>query len=386
MHPDGAGLYLQVTQAGVPSWIFRYSVGGKRERAMGLGPLHTITLKRAREKAAQCREQRLDGIDPLEARKTARIEAAVASARTMTFRQCAEAYIAAHGDSWTNPKHAKQWRTTIETYAYPILGDLPVQAIDVDLVVRVLEPIWKTKNETASRLRGRLENILSWASVRKFRQGDNPARWRGHLEELFAKRSAAVHHAALPYRDLPDFVAALGGREGIAARALEFTILTACRSGEVLGARWSEIDMQGRLWVIPAGRMKSGREQRVPLSAGAMAILEALPRDGELVFPGTREGRPLNNTATMMMLRRMGRGDFTVHGFRSTFRDWAAEVSHFPHEVAEMALAHAVGSKVELAYRRSDLFERRRQLAEEWSAFVTTPPSGEVVPLRRAGG
>ena len=386
MHPDGGGLYLQVSRAGVPSWIFRYSVGERRERHMGLGPYHTVSLKKAREKALECRNLRLDGIDPIEYRKAARVQALLETARVMTFKECAQTYIAAHRDSWRNPKHAKQWPATLERYVYPVFGDLPVQAIDIDLIVRVLEPIWKTKNETASRVRGRIEAVLNWATVRKFRHGDNPARWRGHLEELLAKKSAVAHHAALAYAEVPAFMTMLREQDGLAARALQFAILVAGRTNEVLGARWAEIDLEGRLWAIPGERMKAGREHRVPLSDASAAILGPLPRVSEFVFPGARTGRPLSNMAMTMVLRRMERGDLTVHGFRSTFRDWCAERTNFPHEVAEMALAHAVGDKVEAAYRRGDLFDKRRGLAEAWSRYCMMPaPAGEVLMVPRAG-
>jgi integrase len=306
-----------------------------------------------------------DGIDPVEAKKSKKTAAALASAREITFKTCAEAYISAHRDGWRNAKHAAQWETTLATYVYPVFGDLPVAAIDVGLVLRALEPIWRDRTETASRVRGRIESILDYAKARKWREGENPARWKGNLEFVLLKRAKAasvVHHAALPYADLPEFLAELRQRGGLAARALEFLILTASRSGELLGARWEEIDLEGRLWTIPGSRMKAGREHRVPLSDAALAVLTALPN--------AHEGR-IFRVGVVAMSRVLGlmRAGITVHGFRSSFSTWAIEQTNFPSEVREMALAHMVGSAVVRAYRRSDLFEKRRELAEVWARF-----------------
>jgi integrase len=328
---------------------------------------------------------KIDGRDPLAAKRAKRDQARLAEARAMTFRQCAEAYIDAHRAGWRNPKHAGQWPATLETYVYPTMGALPVQAVDVGLVMKAVEPIWTTKPETAGRVRGRIESVLDWATARGYRQGENPARWRGHLENLLPKKSKVrrvEHHAALAYTEIAEFVAELRRQEGVGARALEFAILTAARTGEVLGARWDEINIAERLWTVPASRMKAGKEHRVPLSDAALAIVERLAaiRSGDFVFPGAREGRPLSNMAMLMTLRRMGRGELTAHGFRSSFRDWAAERTAFPAEVAEMALAHVVGNKVEAAYRRGDMFEKRRQLADAWAKFCTAPtPAGATV-------
>jgi integrase len=389
MHADGGGLYLQVTASGAKSWIFRFMLN-RRAREMGLGPLHTIPLAEARERARECRKLRLDGINPIEARETKRAEERLAAATAMKFEQCAERYIAAHRSGWRNRKHAAQWLSTLQAYVYPVFGSLPVQAIDTGLVMKVLEPIWQTKPETASRVRGRIEAVLDWATVRGHRKGENPARWRGHLDKLLPARGKVrkvAHHPALPYADIGNFVAALREQEGVAARALEFLILTAARTSEVIGARWQEeFDLEGKLWTVPADRIKGGKEHRVPLSGAALAIIEAMKeiRESEFVFPGGRAGKPLSNMAMLKVLERMGRTDLTAHGFRSTFRDWAAERTSYPREVAEMALAHAVGDKVEAAYRRGDLFTKRRRLMEEWARHCgLTKQAGEIVPIAR---
>jgi integrase len=388
-YSDGGGLFLQISRFGTASWVFRYRVAG-RLREMGLGSLDTIGLADARERARKAREQRLDGLDPIELRKTARLSARLDTAKADTFKDCAKRYIGAHQPSWRNPKHAAQWGSTLESYVYPVFGDLAVQAVDVGLVLKAIEPIWTKKPETASRVRGRIESILDWATARGYRQGENPARWRGHLENLLpasSKVRRVEHHAALPYPEIGAFIAELQQQEGISARALEFAILTAARTGEVIGARWDEINIAERLWTIPADRMKAGKEHRVPLSDAVLAIVEKMAesRQGDFVFPGGNVGRPLSNMAFLMLLRRMGRDDLTAHGFRSSFRDWAAERTNFPAEVAEMALAHAVSDKVEAAYRRGDLFQKRRQLAEAWAKFcAAAPPAGNIVPLRKA--
>ncbi|HJU16855.1 MAG TPA: integrase arm-type DNA-binding domain-containing protein [Stellaceae bacterium] len=391
MHADGGGLYLQVTESGARTWIYRFMLNG-RAREMGLGPLHTIALAEAREKARECRKLRLEGIDPIEARNAKKTEARLAAATAMTFRECAEACIAAHKAGWKNSKHAAQWPSTLTTYVYPIFGDLPVQAIDTGLVMKALEPIWTAKPETASRVRGRIESVLDWATARGYRKGENPARWRGHLENLLPKKSKVQrveHHAALPYGEIGEFMAALRQQDGIAARALEFAILTAARTGEVIGARWEEFDLTERTWTVPGERIKAGKEHRVPLSGRALAILEEMAaiRQSDFVFPGGRAGRPLSDMALLMTLRRMGRGDLTAHGFRSTFRDWAAERTNFPSEVAEMALAHTVPDKVEAAYRRGDLFQKRRQLMEAWAKHCEARKvPGDIVSLSAASG
>jgi integrase len=345
-------------------------------REMGLGPLHIVTLAEAREKAREARRLRHEGIDPIEARKAKQAEERLAAATAMTFQECAERYIEAHKPGWKNPKHAKQWPSTLETYVYPVFGSLPVQAIDVGLVMKVLEPIWQTKPETASRVRGRIEAVLDWAKARGYRNGENPAQWRGHLENLLPARSKVrkvEHHPALPYPEMADFIACLLKQDGIAARALEFLILTATRTNELIGARWEEFDLTKKVWTIPGERMKAGKEHRVPLSGRALEIIAEMQadrvNDHPFVFPGGRPEKPLSNMAMLKLLGRMGRDDLTAHGFRSSFRDWAAEVTLFPSEVVEMALAHTVGDKVEAAYRRGDLFEKRRELMEAWARY-----------------
>ena len=388
MYADGAGLYLLVGRTGSKSWVYRYRQDG-RLRDMGLGPLHTVSLAEARDAALACRKLRREGGDPIEARRAGRTQVRLDAAKAMTFRQCAEAYIAAHKPGWKNPKHAAQWPSTLFAYVYPIFGSLPVQAIDTALVTKAIEPIWTEKPETAGRVRGRIEVILDWAATRGYRDGENPAWWRGHLENLLPKKTRVrqvVHHAALPYDELPAFMAQLREQTPIAARALEFTILTAARTGEVLAATAQEI--KDRVWTVPAVRMKGGKEHRVPLAAPALAIVEQTETAdaSKFLFPGLKRGRPLSDMAMLKLLARSGRGDLTVHGFRSTFRDWAAECTKFPREVVEMALAHAIDSKVEAAYRRGDLFQKRRQLMDAWAAFCGAErASGEVVALRAAG-
>ena len=379
---DGGGLYLQVSDADTKSWLFRFMLAG-RARSMGLGALHTVSLAEARSEAARCRKLTREKIDPIEARKVSRGEAALEAAKTITFAQCAQTYIEAHRAGWKNVKHAQQWENTLTTYAYPVFGSLPVASVDTALVMRCLEPIWKDKAETAGRVRGRVESVVDWATVRGYRIGDNPARWRGHLDKLLparAKVRKVEHHAALPYKDVPAFVAALRKQTGVAAQSLEFTILTATRTSEVLGALWSEINVHERVWTIPAARMKAGAEHRVPLCDRAMKMLKALRTlSSGYIFPGQRAKQPLSNMAMLMLLKRMQHESLTVHGFRSSFRDWAAEKTNTPHEVCEMALAHTIGNKAEAAYRRGDLFERRRALMAQWQHYCETPKHAKIV-------
>jgi integrase len=391
LHPDGGNLYLQVADSGAKSWLFRFGRSG-RERWMGLGPLITVGLAEAREEAIRCRGLLLKGIDPIEARKADRAQNELAQHAGTTFRDCADRLVASHEASWRNAKHRNQWRSTLATYAYPVIGPVAVQSVDTGMVLKVLEPIWQTKPETASRVRGRIEAVLDWATVRGYRSGDNPARWKGHLSEVLPSRGQiqkTQHHAALPFTELPELIVALAEREGVAARALEFTILTAARTGEIIGARWSEIDLQEKTWIVPAGRIKGGREHRVPLSDPALAVLRKLPRErgNDFVFIGPRRGG-LSNMALAAVLKRMGRDVITVHGFRSTFRDWAAERTNYQNHVVEMALAHVVGEKVEAAYRRGDLFEKRRRLMAEWAKFCASTPikneDDNVVALARS--
>jgi integrase len=387
LYGDGKGLALRIGRsAAAKSWVFRYMLDG-RAREMGLGALSDVSLAEARARAREYRKMLKDDEnpkDPIEARRERRQARRIERASAMTFRDCAERYIAAQRTGWRNPKHAAQWPATLAAYVYPVFGSLPVQAVDVGLVMKALEPIWTAKPETASRVRGRIESVLDWATARGHRAGENPARWRGHLDNLLPRRSKVrrvEHHAALPYAEIGPFMAELRQQEGIAARSLELAILTAARTGEVIGARWAEIDEEARLWVIPGERMKAGREHRVPLSEPALAILRkmAASRESEFVFPGGRAGRPLSNMAMLQLLRRMGRGDLTVHGFRSSFADWCAEKTNTPSEVREMALAHTVGDSVEAAYRRSDLVDKRHQLAEAWARYCATPEAAANV-------
>jgi len=387
---DGGGLYLQIGPTGAKSWLLRYMLN-RKAREMGLGAVALVPLAEAREKAIEARRLVKAGTDPLDARQAEQARARVESVKAITFTECAAAFIAAHEATWRNPKHRQQWSNTLTTYAGPVFGDLPVAAVDLALVLKALEPIWTEKPETASRLRGRIEQVLDWATVRGYRQGENPARWRGHLDKLLPARSKVAtveHHAALPYAEIAAFLADLRGRDALAARALEFVILTGARTSEALNATWGEIDLAAAMWTIPGERMKAGREHRVPLSPQAVALLADLGKVREVgcdwVFPGTRPKRPLSQMALLMLLRRMGRGDLTAHGFRSTFRDWAVEQTAFPREVAEAALAHVVGDKVEAAYRRGDLFDKRRRLMEAWADYGYQPAGGgAVVPLRK---
>lgn len=370
---DGGGLWLQVSASGSQSWVFRYTLA-RRRREMGLGAAHTVTLAEARAKARENRLNLLEGRDPLESRRAERRAAALGLAKMMTFDRCAAAYIAAHRGGWKSQKHARQWESTLGTYVSPVIGPLPVASVDTELVMKVLAPIWETKTETATRLRGRIESILDWATVSRYRQGDNPARWRGHLDNLLAdpgRSKRTVHHPALPWQEVGAFMVKLREQGGIAALAAEFAILTACRSGEVRLATWTEFDLGAALWVIPAERMKGSREHRVPLAPAARALLQALPRLSDFVFPGAKSGKPLSDISLVAVLRRMGRADITMHGFRSTFRDWCAEsvANAFPREVCEHALAHSLPDKTEAAYRRGDLIEKRALLMQAWAAY-----------------
>jgi integrase len=391
LYADGGGLYLQISGTGARSWIFRYRMGGRKTpRDMGLGSLDTVSLSEAREKAVEQRRFIDQGIDPIGARKVARSARALDDAKAMTFKACATAYIDAHKAGWRNAKHADQWTATLKTYAYPKFAKLPVAAIDVGLVLKVLEPIWKSKTETASRVRGRIEQILDWAKTRGFRAGDNPARWRGNLQNLLPKRTKVQkvkHHAALPYPEIGAFMQKLREREGVAARALEFLILTTARTSEVTRADWSEIDLKGKVWTVPPDKIKGEKEHRVPLSAPTIALLKRIKKEYEaddFVFPGGKVGKPLSSGGMMSVLKRMGRDDLTVHGFRSTFRDWAAEQTSYPNEVCEMALAHVVGDKTEAAYRRGDLLKKRERLMVDWAAYCGKVLHGaKVIPINR---
>jgi integrase len=381
----GDGLYLQVAKGGTKTWIFRYQHDG-RARHMGLGPISLVSLVDARQKAQDARRLLLNDIDPLHHRREKLNQVRLEAAKGITFGECAEKLVASYEAGWRNSDHRRQWRSTLMRYVYPILGELPVAAIDTAQVLRAIEPIWVTKPETAGRVRGRIESVLSWASARGYRNGKNPARWRGHLDRLLPSRAkvrAVRHHPALPYTEVPAFLADLRARDGNAARALEVTILTALRTREVLGAQWSQFDLSTKVWTVPGERMKGGREHRVPLADRVVEILSSLPRTGEFAFSGLRPKQPLNVAAMLRVISRMGRDGITTHGFRSSFRDWAAEQTAFPHEVCEMALAHAISSKVEAAYRRGDLFEKRRKLMEAWAVYCAAPKAGRVVAFRK---
>lgn len=373
LYPDGQGLYLQVSPSGSTSWIFRYQ-HARRRRYMGLGGLAAVSLSDARRKALAARKMLAEGLDPLEEGRALAVARAAAAAKATTFRDAAARYIAAHQSSWRNAKHIAQWGSTLQAYAMPVIGDVSVAAIDTDLVLQVLEPIWEKKNETARRVRGRVEVILDWATAGKLRSGENPARWKGLLEHRLSKQPRAArvkHHPALDYRRIATFMAKLRREEGVAARCLEFTILTGARTGESTGARWKEFDLGTAIWTVPGDRIKAGRPHRVPLAARALAIVrgQATFRSDEFVFVGRKPGTQLSNMAMATVLRRMGQDDVTVHGFRSSLRDWAAEQTNYPREVAEMALAHAVGDRVEAAYRRGDLLEKRKQIMADWENY-----------------
>jgi integrase len=380
---------LRIAPSGSKSWIYRFMLAGQA-REMGLGSTDDVSLDEARELARECRKLCKQGVDPIEARHRRQVAARLQDARGITFEECARRYIAAHQAGWKNEKHARQWPQTLKAFAFPVFGSLPVQAVDVTLVMKAIEPVWSGKTETASRVRGRIEAVLDWATARGYRTGENPARWKGHLENLLPKKSKlrrVRHLAALPYNEIGAFMTELRRQEGVAARALEFCILTAMRTDEVLGAPWNEIDLDEAIWSVDAERMKAGREHRLPLSDRAIEILEEmrLLRQGELVFPGSRAARPLSHMAMLRVLEAMGRSDLTAHGFRSTFRDWAAESTNFPREVCEQALAHAIANKVEAAYRRGDLFQKRRQLMAAWARHCAAPAiTGEVVRLAAA--
>ena len=386
-HADGAGLYLQVSPTGSKSWVLRYALAGK-EREMGLGSYTTFTLAEARQRAKAQRKRLADGIDPIEAKRASDLAQRLADANVITFDTAAAKFIKANASGWRNAKHGDQWRNTLETYASPIIGDVPVAGVSTAMVLRILTPIWETKTETATRVRGRIEKVLDWAKVQGYRTGDNPAAWRGHLSEALPKPSKVAtidHHAALPYLDVGAFMQVLRDKPGMAARALEFVILTACRTGEAIGATWGEIDLDAEIWTIPAARMKAGREHRVPLSDAAVKLLRDVNpgSPSEPVFAGPK-GKPLSNMACLALLRRMGRDRITAHGFRSTFRDWCAEQTNYPRDVAEMALAHSIADKTEAAYRRGDLLEKRRALMSEWAAYCAAARvPGAVVPIRK---
>ena len=386
---DGGNLWIYPQGSSKP-WFFRYTING-RARQMGLGSYPHKSLEKARAEADYYRKLLKSGIDPLEHRKAEALRKEFEAAKALTFTQCAARYILSHRHGWNNRKHAHQWVSTLKTYARPKIGSMPIAEVDTDAVLGILRPIWKTKTETAKRVQGRVENILDWATAREYRTGNNPARWRGHLSQLLPRPTrvrTVRHHPAMPYAEVPAFMAELVKDRGVAALALRFLVLTASRTSETLRAQWPEIDIVDRVWTIPAHRMKSRREHRVPLSGDAVAVLEALPRreGSPYVFPGARHGRPLSDMSLLQLMRRMGyggespRGPCVPHGFRSSFRDWSGEVSSFPRDVAEMALAHVIQNKAEAAYRRGDLFDKRRDMMEEWADWCRQAGSGKPEP------
>ncbi len=382
-----AGLLLQVAHTGAKSWILRVMVGKKR-RDIGLGGFPDVPLALAREKARETKEQIRQGIDPVEQRKDARKALITAQAKRKTFDECARLFLSGKTAEFKNAKHAAQWASTLKTYASPVIGKFPVDKVELAHIVSILEPIWKEKTETASRLRGRIESVLAWATVSGYRGGDNPARWQGNLDAVLPKPNKlkkVQHHKALGWQEIGNFVRALRKREGMAAKALEFLILTAVRSGELRGASWDEIDLEANIWTIPEERMKTGKEHVIPLCVDAVKLLKALPRfaDNNLVFPGARGGI-LSDVGLTKPIRAMGHRA-TVHGFRSTFRDWCAESTNYPNEVAEMALAHSIGNAVEKAYRRGALLAKRTRMMADWCRFINTPNKiGKVSPIREA--
>lgn len=383
-HADGGGLYLSIKPTGAKSWIFRYRRDGK-EREMGLGSLNTYSLAEARKRAKLQRQILDDGNDPLAFKRAVKLERKMAEANLITFDKAAETYIASFKTSWKNAKHADQWVNTLATYASPVIGDMPVADVSTALVMRILSPIWAEKTETASRVRGRIEKILGWAKTQGYRTGDNPAAWRGHLENLLGapkKTTSVEHHPALPWRDMGAFMQELRKMPGSSALALEFIILTNCRTSEAIEAKWAEFDLDGKLWTIPAARMKAEKEHVIPLSEPALMALRRAKMDaGEsaFVFPGAKEGKTLSNMACLQLLKRMGRADLTVHGFRSSFRDWAGETTAHPREVIEHAMSHQLKDKAEAAYARGTMLERRRVLMADWAKFIAKPmPVGKA--------
>ena len=378
LYHDGGGLYLQVSDRLTKAWVYRYMMAG-RARKMGLGDFDLVSLKDARKKRDAAYSLVIDGVDPIDDRATRKAAQVAETAKVLTFKECAESYIAAHRAGWKSAKHADQWTATLETYAYPVIGKMQVQMIETAHVMKIIEPIWKDKTETASRVRGRIEKVLDRAKALKLRSGENPAAWRGHLDQLLPAKSQVSpveNHPALPYAELPAFMAKLRAKDGVSARALEFTILTVARTGDTIGATRREINKTDKLWTVPAARVKGKRGARkrdhvVPLTRQALAVLAEVPAEGVYVFPGGKEGAGLSNAAMSELLKGMGYSPAyaTVHGFRSTFKDWAGDLTAYPNEMSEIAMAHTVDDKVEAAYRRSDMRERRRRMMADWATF-----------------
>lgn len=386
-YPDGQGLYLQVSKSLSKSWVYRYEKYTK-ERRHGLGSYPTISLEAARKAAELCRQLRADGYDPIDYKRQLEATRQLDNAKGITFKECALAYIDSHKVGWKNRKHEAQWRNTLETYAFPVMGSLAAQDIDVGLVLKVLEPIWYEKTETASRVRQRIENILDWAKVRNYRTGENPALWRGHLDKLLPKPTKirkVRHFAAMPYSDLPDYFRSLRKIDTLAAKALAFAILTATRSNETRGAKWEEIDLQTGTWTIPDDRMKAGRSHRVPLTNECLKILNEVEpfKSDSLMFPGLRKVSPISDVALLKLLKQT-HPTLTIHGFRSSFRDWCAEMTNYPGALAEAALAHILKDKTEAAYQRGDMFEKRRKLMNAWADYCMNGQKvSGVVPIQK---
>ena len=381
-----AGLLLQVSPSGARSWILRATIGGKR-RDMGLGGYPDVTLFQAREKAREAKGLISNGIDPIQQRQTYRSTLMASQAKIVTFDECAKRYLASKRHEFRNPKHAAQWESTLQTYVSPVIGKLNIDMVEIAHIVEVLQPIWLTKTETASRTRGRIEKVLGWATVSGYRSGDNPAAWKGCLDNIFpapGKVAKVKHHKALPVNEVGHFMAQLKEKEGISARALEFCILTAARSGEVRGAKWSEIDFSSNIWTISAERMKAGKDHRVPLSSDALALLNSIPKENELIFPAPKSGKSLSDVSMLAVLKRM-EYEITGHGFRSTFKDWARERTAYADEVSELALAHVNSDATRAAYARSELIERRIKMMQDWADFCYRSPiadeSGQVVNI-----
>ena len=383
---DGNGLWLKVTSSETKSWVFRYS-RFKKINNMGLGSIFAVSLADARLKAQEYRATLQEGLDPLQVKRELEAKQKAEKADLVTFNHCAERYIESHKAGWKNAKHAQQWTNTIHTYASPVIGSLPIKSIDTALIMRVLEPIWLTKNETAGRLRGRIENILSWAAVQGYRAADNPAQWKGHLENLLAKPSKikkVKHHRAMPYTDIHNFINDLRTHTGVSAKALEFLIITASRTSEVIGAQWDEIDLTANVWIIPANRMKAGKEHRVPLCSRALELIEEMKafKTNDFLFCGQTKAGGLSNAAMDKLLQKTMAKEYTVHGFRSTFRDWTAEQTNYPRDLCEMALAHTIKDKSEAAYRRGDMMEKRFNMMNDWLKYIESPlPKGKVISI-----
>ena len=386
-YADGNGLYLQVSKSGSKSWLFRFMMDGK-SREMGLGSINTVPLAKARIKALECKKLLREGIDPISDRFDRLNKTKADNRDVFTFKKCAEDYLKAHSASWGSLRHAEIWHSSIKRYADPVLGSMPVNIIERSHIMRVLDPIWREKTETAKKLRGRIESVLDWATVQDYRKGENPARWRGHLDKLLPKPSElhkVKHFAALPYPEINKFMDQLREREALSALALRLIILTSTRSGEVRGAIWSEFDLEKATWTIPAERMKAKKEHIIPLCKEALSIVQSLPRmaGNDLLFAGSRSGKPLSDVVFKKLMERMGIKGITTHGFRSTFRDWAAEQTAFPREVIEAALAHQLKDKAEAAYFRSNLLDKRRELMNKWADYTMQPlaAGGKVISL-----